>query len=228
MTILFSRRSTAQSWRSHKGQWSGCVLCPIGLSCSSHVLGRGWLPCDLLLFGEAPGPSEDALGEPFVGRAGKCLDALLSQVRSRLRRERPEEAKSLDGPSRFRPFIANTIACYPDDGKGGFRPPTKEEMQRCFPRVLSVIEHAHPRGILFLGKVADSLLKLSPPSEDRKAKVWNPSDPVPGYQLLHGLPRCSVYHPSYIMRKGGPRSLEGKRWVANVSTFILSLYDIPF
>src|SRR5574343_312599 len=34
----------------------------------------------IMLVGEAPGEEEDNLGKPFVGYAGKTLDALLSQA----------------------------------------------------------------------------------------------------------------------------------------------------
>jgi len=44
------------------------------------VIGKGNLNADILFVGEAPGKNEDEQGLPFVGRAGKNLDALLTKV----------------------------------------------------------------------------------------------------------------------------------------------------
>lgn len=200
MSVHFSTMKDRDRWRKHSDQWSGCILCPIGLACCNHVLGRGSLPCDVLLLGEAPGPSEDAKGEPFVGRAGSILDKILLQVRRKV------------GP--FRYFISNTIACFPEDlVTGSFRVPSSSELQKCLPRVMQVVRMANPRGIIFLGKVAQGL-----------EKVITKTDTVPWPDA-----RLSVYHPSYIGRKGGARSLEGKKAVAAISKFIKSLNEsAPF
>lgn len=188
MTVNVSTLQDAKSWRSHRNRWGDCILCPLGLARTCSVLGRGWLPCDILFIGEAPGPSEDASGQPFVGRAGKILKTLLADVRSHV--------------GQFRYFITNTLACYPDDGTGHFRPPAASELNHCFPRVANVVQMADPRGIVYLGKVAESL--------DKRLISQYPTLPS----------RIYVYHPSYLARKGGPRSLEGKKTVHKLTQFI--------
>jgi uracil-DNA glycosylase family 4 len=40
-------------------------------------MGEGPKPCDVMIIGEAPGETEDKLGRPFVGKAGKRLDEAL-------------------------------------------------------------------------------------------------------------------------------------------------------
>jgi uracil-DNA glycosylase len=52
---------------------------------------------ELLVVGEAPGADEDEQGEPFVGRAGGLLDAMLRG----------------DGTPRESVYIANVIKCRP-------------------------------------------------------------------------------------------------------------------
>jgi uracil-DNA glycosylase len=61
------------------------------------VLCRGRLPCDVLFVGEAPGVSEDVLGRPFVGPAGKLLDTIVE--------------RALDG--QYDCAMTNLVACIP-------------------------------------------------------------------------------------------------------------------
>ena len=42
---------------------------------------RGSIPFNVLFVGEAPGESEDVLGFPFVGPAGKLLDHIIKEIR---------------------------------------------------------------------------------------------------------------------------------------------------
>ena len=49
-------------------------------NCTNIVVGKGNPNADILFVGEAPGRNEDLQGEPFVGAAGKNLDALLAKV----------------------------------------------------------------------------------------------------------------------------------------------------
>ncbi len=67
----------------------------------------------MALVGEAPGEKEDLLGRPFVGRAGKMLDRIMTER----------------GVSRNEVLITNTVKCRPP----GNRRPTEEETDQCFP-----------------------------------------------------------------------------------------------
>ena len=60
---------------------AGCVACgtvrdPARRRCSATARAEP----DWLVIGEAPGADEDLRGEPFVGPAGKLLDAMLAAV----------------------------------------------------------------------------------------------------------------------------------------------------
>ncbi len=47
---------------------------------SNLVFGEGSPEAKVMFIGEAPGERENALGRPFVGRAGKLLDHLLAEI----------------------------------------------------------------------------------------------------------------------------------------------------
>ena len=53
---------------------------PLKNQAKQIVFGHGNKQADILFIGEAPGATEDKLGLPFVGRAGKLLDTLLEHI----------------------------------------------------------------------------------------------------------------------------------------------------
>ena len=126
--------------------WNLCQRCHLCRTRAKVVFVRGTLPCDTLFVGEAPGPDENAIGYPFVGRAGKLADAIRVEA--------------------FAPFpdttfaYVNALGCLPtdDDDDGHFRPPTLAELACCQPRLQSLIAIAEPRAIVALGKVAAKTL----------------------------------------------------------------------
>lgn len=114
--------------------WLKCQDCKLGAWAHKHVLGRGETG-ELLFLGEAPGRSEELLGLPFVGPAGKLLDDALETVRGKK-------------------FFANLLACRPSDKQGGpNRAPELKEVQACWGRVQETIRFASPKGIVLLGRV---------------------------------------------------------------------------
>ena len=195
--ITFRDEPHRNSWNDHQSQWGHCSRCPIGDSCRNHVLGRGKLPCEVLLIGEAPGPAEDTLGEPFVGRSGKLLNTLLAEV---ARNFRP-----------FSYFITNTLACFPAEDHhtegSSFRAPTKEEQANCYDRLVQVLFLATPRKLIYVGKSAAELEKLF----KKDKTTWDLL--VPDQRLL-------ILHPSYINRRGGVRSVEFKRTMSDLVKFL--------
>lgn len=61
-------------------RWRSCVRCPLSANTKTRPIMRGRIPFDLLLVGEAPGESEDTLGYPFVGPAGRLLDYIVTEA----------------------------------------------------------------------------------------------------------------------------------------------------
>lgn len=72
-----SRTVASMTLAQHQAKWQNCQACPLHQNRTQVVTFRGDNPCDVLLVGEAPGRSEDALGEPFVGEAGYCLKEII-------------------------------------------------------------------------------------------------------------------------------------------------------
>jgi len=97
-----------------------CEACRLAGTRTKVVFGIGNPSSPLMLIGEGPGASEDALGEPFVGRAGKLLDECLFEA----------------GMKRAHVYITNIVKCRASSIEGGKirnRPPSADEVDICVP-----------------------------------------------------------------------------------------------
>lgn len=105
------------------------------------VFGEGPRGARLMLIGEAPGQQEALMGRPFVGKAGKNLDAYIEATG--LRREDM--------------YISNTVKFRPTKvspaGRIVNRPPTQEEISMFLPFLKREIELVSPGVIVTLGNV---------------------------------------------------------------------------
>ena len=105
------------------------------------VFGEGPRGARLMLIGEAPGQQEALLGRPFVGKAGKNLDAYIEATG--LRREEM--------------YISNTVKFRPTKispaGRTVNRTPTQEEIIMFLPFLKREIELVAPAVIVTLGNV---------------------------------------------------------------------------
>ena len=91
-------------------------------------------------------------------------------------------------------YITNVVACRPcDEKRGPNRQPNEREAWRCWPRLHDIEKLVKPRKIVFLGKVAETYC----------------SDAFPEGEMLQ--------HPAYILRRGGPESIEYRRFVRRLS-----------
>ena len=133
--------------RERLKSWLTCTRCGLCKFRRQVVLGRGEVPADILFIGEAPGRSEDLVGEAFVGRAGRILTKGITAA--------IEMAGRADDPPSF--YITNVVACYPTDVQGGdFRPPTREEELACWDRLKMTARLVDPVHVVMLGKVAET------------------------------------------------------------------------
>jgi DNA polymerase len=57
------------------GAAARCTACPLWRGTTQTVFGEGPPDARMVLVGEQPGDQEDLEGEPFVGPAGRVLDA---------------------------------------------------------------------------------------------------------------------------------------------------------
>ena len=105
------------------------------------VFGEGPRGAKLMLIGEAPGQQEALMGRPFVGKAGKNLDAYIEATG--LRREEM--------------YISNTVKFRPTKispaGRTVIRTPTQEEIAMFLPFLKREIELVAPAVIVTLGNV---------------------------------------------------------------------------
>ena len=149
-----------------------CRACPLCEQRKQAVLGVGDLNPDWLFIGEGPGAEEDAKGEPFVGQAGKLLDAMLA---------------SLDIARGNRVYIANAVKCRPP----GNRTPEAAEMAACRPYLERQIALLKPKIIVLLGKAAVHAVL----HEDKSLASLR------GQRFeFAGVPVVVTYHPAYLLR----------------------------
>lgn len=145
-------------FQRHKEEWCDCQLCPLHRSRHTVVLCRGVLPAEVLFIGEAPGDSEDLLGVPFIGPAGKLLDKFIAM------------AKEASGVT---PTLCwtNLVACAPpkDDERRKNREPLAGEIASCWPRLDEFIDICKPKLIIATGGVSEKQAKKQLWS--RRAKV---------------------------------------------------------
>lgn len=109
-----------------------CRLCE---SRKRAVPGEGPLSAPVMLIGEAPGAAEDGEGRPFVGRAGKFLDDVLSRI----------------GLARAQVFLTNSVKGRPPQN----RAPRDDELNVCRKQWLERQIHlVEPRVVVLLGTAA--------------------------------------------------------------------------
>ncbi len=102
------------------------------------VFGEGKRGAKILLIGEAPGAEETKMGRPFVGKAGKQLDALFCRF----------------GVMREDVFITNAVKYRPvvrSEKTLRNRPPQPAEVKEALPLLGREIELIQPSLILTLG-----------------------------------------------------------------------------
>jgi DNA polymerase len=151
---------------------ASCTACKLHQTRTQGVPGVGDRHAEWLIIGEAPGADEDRQGEPFVGQAGKLLDAMLAAIGLK----RGENV-----------YITNVLKSRPP----GNRNPEADEIAACMPYLLSQIELIRPKIILALGRfAAQNLLQTDEPIGRLRGRVYRYRD----------IPLVVTYHPAYLLR----------------------------
>lgn len=126
-------------WKNFADRWKNCTDCPLCEQRDRIVLARGSVPCDVLLIGEAPGESENILGIPFCGPAGKLLDDIIDRAL----------------PKGTRYALTNLVCCFPRDAKhAGTNEPAPDEISACQGRLVEFINLCKPKLIVCVGLLA--------------------------------------------------------------------------
>ncbi len=165
------------TWEELEAAASGCTACGLADHRTQVVFGVGRRDPQLMLIGEGPGAAEDRRGEPFVGRAGQLLTALLADIA--LRRDDV--------------YIANVVKCRPP----GNRDPAPEEIAACRPFLDAQVAFCAPRVIVTLGNVATRAVLGT---REGITKVRGRSFPFPDDPAVTVIP---TLHPAAVLRNGG-------------------------
>jgi DNA polymerase len=159
------------AWETLRSSVAACTACGLHKSRTQPVFGVGNHQADLMIIGEAPGFHEDQQGEPFVGRAGQLLNAMLQSI----------------GIQREQVFIANILKCRPPNN----RDPLPEEVSLCTPFLEKQIALVNPKLLLAVGRIAGQyLLNTKSPLGQLRGKLCQYGD----------KPLLITYHPAYLLR----------------------------
>lgn len=112
----------------------GCNKCKLCSNRNNIVFGCGNKNADLMLIGEGPGADEDIQGIPFVGKAGKLMNAAFDAL----------------GINRDDIYIANVVKCRTPNNRN----PEKDEEMACLDYLRNQVILVKPKIIVLLGSVA--------------------------------------------------------------------------
>jgi DNA polymerase len=139
------------------------------------VPGEGSSSAKIMFIGEGPGATEDKLGRPFVGAAGKVLDILLESI----------------GLARAEIYIANTVKCRPPEN----RDPTEDEKMTCRPWLDEQIRLINPEIFVPLGRHALHQFLPEITISSAHGKIYE----------VEGKVVFAMYHPAVSLYNGGMR-----------------------
>ena len=126
-----------------------------------------------MIIGEAPGSHEDQQGEPFVGRAGQLLTAMIKTM----------------GYQREDVYITNVLKCRPPEN----RDPASEEVATCTPFLNQQIALLKPQLLLAVGRIAAHyLLNTKKSLESLRGQIHHFGEAQ--------TPLIVTYHPAYLLR----------------------------
>lgn len=150
-----------------------CDRCPLR-SCAV-VEGAGPAQARIVVVGEAPGTTEVARGEPFVGRAGQLLDRALAEA----------------GTDREEVYVTNAVLCRP----WPHRAPNARELAACRGRLLREVRERRPTVVLALGGQALKTL-----SSNNRASITQQHGVAFRSEELDAWV-VPAYHPARVLRE---------------------------
>jgi DNA polymerase len=162
---------------------AGCQACHLWERATQTVFGEGEEVAELVLVGEQPGDKEDLEGAPFVGPAGRVLDAAL-------------EAAGID---RRLAYVTNVVKHFKWEPRGKVRlhkTPNAAEIHACRPWLEAELRTLRPSVLVCLGATAaKALLGASFKVSEERGRLVD-SDLAPSV--------LATVHPSSILRSDGP------------------------
>jgi len=149
------------------------------------VFSDGSYLSEVMIIGEAPGEMEDKMKIPFVGRAGKLLDKMLSSINL----------------SRNDCYITNVVNFRPEENKK----PTFDEIIIFKPLLFKHIEIIMPKKILLLGATAaQAVLDHEGPLYVVRGN-WKKITINKNYFNV-----LTTFHPAYLLRQPNAKKIVRK------------------
>lgn len=140
------------------------------------VFSTGNLNADIMLVGEAPGFDEERVGEPFSGKAGQKLDAILKAM----------------GTERKNVYISNIVKFRPKmpNQTTSNRKLTRDEVDVWLPFIQEEVKMVAPKVILCLGgATAQAMLGVDDSVRELRGE----------FHRYESVPLRVTFHPSYIL-----------------------------
>ena len=163
-------------------KWMAECECELKETAIQAVPGVGSAKAEIVFIGEAPGRTEDKLGKPFVGAAGKFLDEMLALIN--LKREDI--------------YITNIVKYRPPNN----RDPSPEEKAACREWLLGELKIISPKLIIFLGRHA--MNNFFPTEQISKAHGKLLIKQFSGMSTKYFFP---LYHPAAALYDGSMREV---------------------
>lgn len=174
-----------------------CRRCPLWRDATQGVCGEGPKRARLMIVGEQPGDQEDLAGHPFVGPAGRVLDAALDEA----------------GIDREDVFVTNAVKHFKHEPRGKRRlhkTPSVSEVSACRWWLEAERRLVRPKVIVAMGGTA-ALGVLA-----RKVAVTK--ERGRGIDLSDGAKALVTVHPSFLLRipDAAAKAAERDRFVADL------------
>lgn len=175
-------------WEQFRDKWKDCSLCHLCGVRHNVVLCKGAIPCDILFVGEGPGTSEDAIGKPFIGPAGKLLEKQIGEA------QRNAECD-------FRFCFTNLVCCIPKERGKKVGEPPKACIEACSTRLEEFLELCKPRAIISVGDLSETYL-----GERSYEKITHPAAILRAEIVRQEL----MYHKVVVVLENVFRDLKGE------------------
>lgn len=167
-----ARGTGSRAWAQLSAEIRRCTACPLSLTRRQAVVYRGAEHPRVVFIGEAPGAEEDRVGQPFVGRAGRRLDAAIAQLGLR----EPDVG------------IVNVVKCRPPGNRF-----VRRAAEACHPFLVRQLRLLHPDLIVTLGAHALEALDPGAPKITECAGSLRAAGALPLVPLLH--PAAALHAP---------------------------------
>lgn len=160
------------TWEELQENCLTCRKCGLCEDRTNVVFGVGNINAEVMFIGEGPGENEDLLAQPFVGRAGKLLDKMLSAV-------------DLDREKNI--YIANMVKCRPPKN----RDPKPEELECCIDWLRNQVMLMKPKIIVCLGRISAAKIIKPDIKITKEHGIWFEKN---------GIQMMAMLHPAALLR----------------------------